>query len=139
MVLVDRRSEVARHGLRFAFSVSPEVIGLHVSCGEHTDELQKRWCKLVEEPVVERGLAVPRLAVVDSPYRFVVNPILEYVLELARRNPERQIAVMIPEMVERRWYCQFLHNQRASVLKALLYLKGGRRIVVINAPWYLHC
>ena len=67
----------------------------------------------------------------------MVNPIVEYVLELERTNPERQIAVMIPEMVERRWYYQFLHNQRGSVLNALLYLKGSRRIIVINAAWYL--
>jgi hypothetical protein len=52
-------------------------------------------------------------------------------------NPRRQIAVMIPEMVERHWFLQFLHNQRGSVLKALLYLKGNQRIIVINAPWYL--
>ena len=41
---------------------------------------------------------------------------------------------MIPEMVERHWFLQFLHNQRGSVLKALLYLKGNQRIIVINAP-----
>jgi len=139
VVPIDRWSEVARKGLRFALSVSPDVIGLHVSCGEQTDEMQNKWCSLVEEPVVELGLAMPRLAVVESPYRFVVNPILDYVLELERTNPGRQIAVMIPEMVERRWYHQFLHNQRGSVLKALLYLKGNRRIMVISAPWYLKC
>ncbi len=138
VVPVDRWSEVARHGLRFALSVSPEVIGVHVSCGEQTDELQQKWGTLVEEPACELGLAMPRLAIVESPYRFVVNPILEYVLELERANPGRQIAVMIPEMVERRWYYQFLHNQRGSVLKALLYLKGSQRIVVVNAPWYLN-
>jgi hypothetical protein len=52
-------------------------------------------------------------------------------------NPRCQIAVMIPEMVERHWFLQFLHNQRGSVIKALLYLKGNQRIIVINAPWYL--
>jgi amino acid transporter len=137
VVPVDRWSEIARHGLRFALSVSPDVIGVHVSCGEQTDELQEKWGTLVEKPVCELGLAMPRLAVVESPYRFVVSPILEYVLELERTNPGRQIAVMIPEMVERRWYYQFLHNQRGAVLKALLYLKGSRRIIVINAPYYL--
>jgi amino acid transporter len=141
VVPVDRWSEVARHGLRFALSVSPDVIGLHVSsgAGEQTDDLEKNWCKFVETPVVDLGLSMPRLAVVESPYRFVVNPILEYVLELERTNPDREIAVMIPEMVERRWYYSLLHNQRGSLLKALLYLKGSRRIIVINAPWYLKC
>ena len=56
---------------------------------------------------------------------------------VGRPSPRRQIAVMIPEMVERHWFLQFLHNQRGSVLKALLYLKGNQRIIVINAPWYL--
>jgi amino acid transporter len=139
VVPVDRWSEVSRHGLRFALSVSPDVIGLHVSSGDQTDDLQKNWCKFVETPVVELGLPMPRLEILESPYRFVVNPILNYVLELERTNPEREIAVMIPEMVERRWYQQALHNQRGSVLKALLYLRGSRRILVINAPWYLKC
>jgi len=139
VVPIDRWSRVSRHGLRFALSVSPDVIGLHVRCEEQTDELQQTWRKLVEDPVCELGLSMPRLAVVESPYRFIVNPILEYVLELERTNPDRHIAVMIPEMAERRWYYQFLHNQRASVLKAMLYLKGNRRIIVINAPWYLKC
>ena len=139
VVPLDRWSRVSRHGLRFALSVSPDVIGLHVRCEEQTDELQRKWFELVERPVSELGLSMPRLAVVESPYRFIVNPILEYVLELEQKNPDRQIAVMIPEMAERRWYYQFLHNHRASMLKGLLYLKGNRRIIVINAPWYLNC
>ena len=142
VVPVDRWSKVSRHGLRFALSVSPDVIGLHVRSGEpgqHTDDLEKSWCRLVETPVVELGMAMPRLEVLESPYRFVVTPIVDYVLELEKQNPDRQIAVMVPEMVERRWYYQFLHNQRGSVLKALLYLKGSQRIMVINAPWYLSC
>ena len=139
VVPVDRWSVVSRHGLRFALSVSPDVIGLHVKTGEHTDALEKQWCKLVETPVVELGLAMPRLEVLESPYRFVVLPIVDYVMELERKNPDREIAVMVPEMVERRWYFQFLHNQRGNLLKGLLYLKGSERIMVINAPWYLRC
>ena len=139
VVPVDRWSVVSRHGLRFALSVSPDVIGLHVKTGEHTDALEKEWCKLVETPVVELGLAMPRLEVLESPYRFVVLPIVDYVMELERKNPDREIAVMVPEMVERRWYFQFLHNQRGNLLKGLLYLKGSERIMVINAPWYLRC
>jgi len=139
VVPVDRWSAVSRHGLRFALSVSPDVIGLHVKSGEHTGELEKEWCKLVETPVVELGLPMPRLEILESPYRFVVLPIVDYVMELERRNPDREIAVMVPEMVERRWYYQALHNQRGNLLKGLLYLKGSERIMVINAPWYLRC
>jgi hypothetical protein len=56
---------------------------------------------------------------------------------LERRNPDRQIAVVVPNLVERRWYQRFLHNQRGELLTALLLLNGNRRIVIVNVPWYL--
>lgn len=139
VVPVDRWSRVTRHALGYALSVSPEVIALHVNCGEQSAELRREWGKLVEEPSLEFGVPPPKLVLVDSPYRFVVNPILDYVLDLTRADATRAIAVLIPEMVERRWYANFLHNQRATVLKALLYVKGTERITVINVPWYLKC
>jgi hypothetical protein len=67
----------------------------------------------------------------------VISPILDYVLDLERKHPEREVAVLIPEMVERHWYHYLLHNQRAQWLKALLLLKGDQRINVISVPWYL--
>jgi hypothetical protein len=80
---------------------------------------------------------VPQLVEVDSPYRHVFNPLLDYVLDAKKRHPERQIAVLIPELVARRWYHHLLHNKRASRLKALLLVRGDDDIVVINVPWYL--
>ena len=50
---------------------------------------------------------------------------------------DRQIAVLVPELVERHWYHFLLHNQRARLLKELLLLKGNQRIVVVDVPWYL--
>jgi hypothetical protein len=67
----------------------------------------------------------------------VLSPIVDYILRVEQENPERQIAVLLPEMVERHWYHYFLHNQRAEVLKTLLLLKGNERIVLVNVPWYL--
>jgi hypothetical protein len=75
--------------------------------------------------------------VIDSPYRLVLTPILNYVLQAEKENPGRQIAVLLPEMVERHWYHYFLHNQRAEVLKAWLLLKGNQQIVLVNVPWHL--
>ena len=75
--------------------------------------------------------------VLPSPYRFIVNTIVNYTLEQVNKNPGRTVAVVIPELVESRWYHYLLHNQRASLLKALLLVKGNGRIVVINVPWYL--
>ena len=57
--------------------------------------------------------------------------------DLEKKYPNRYLAVVVPEFVERHWYHYLLHNQRASVLKALLLVKGDQRISVINVPWYL--
>jgi len=90
----------------------------------------------VEKPAKAAGLKPPTLVMLHSPYRLVVTPIYEYVLELERRNPDRDIAVLVPELVETRWLYYLLHSQRAAALKMILYRKGNRRIIVINVPWY---
>jgi len=72
-----------------------------------------------------------------SPYRFVLTPIVDYVLELERNNPGRQIAVLIPELVERHWFHYFLHNQRAEVLRALLLAKGSQQMILVSVPWHI--
>ena len=135
IVPVERWSAVTKKALMFALSISPDVIGLHVNC-EWTDQLKKEWQEFVEKPVQEIGLAAPRLMILDNPYRYVSSPIVEYVLGLQKKDPEREIAVLIPELVERHWYYYFLHNQRAAVLKTLLYVRGSQRIAVVNVPWY---
>ena len=91
----------------------------------------------MEKPAQEVGLSAPRLVVLPSPYRYVSSPIVQYVLDLQKKDPDRQLAVLIPELVERHWYYYFLHNQRAAVLKTLLYVKGGQKIAVVNVPWYI--
>ena len=138
VVPVDRWTKIADHALSFALTISPDVRGLHIDSGERTVYLRERWLHYVEEPVLTLGMMPPKLVVIQSPYRFIVNPIVDYVLDLARKNEGRQIAVLIPELVERHWYYHFLHNQRGAALKALLYFKGSRQIIVINMPWYIH-
>ena len=75
--------------------------------------------------------------VLRSEYRQLFAPLLSFITELTEQHPDRQVAVIIPELVERRWYQYLLHNQTASVLKALLLFRGGPQIVVVNLPWYL--
>jgi amino acid transporter len=134
---IDRWSRVARQAFTFAINISPEIVALHVDSGERTIYLEKQWHDYVEGPLLELGMAPPRLVCLKSPYRFIINPIVDYVLELERNNPGRQIAVVIPELVQRRWFYFLLHNQRAAALKGLLYWKGSHRIAVINVPWYM--
>jgi amino acid transporter len=130
-------NRVVKKALRFALKISPHVRAVHVDCGEGSAVFCGEWSLYVEEPAKQAGVATPQLAVLPSPYRLILSPIVDYVLEAERANPGQQIAVLIPELVERHWYHYLLHNKRASVLKALLLLRGNQRIVVINVPWYL--
>jgi amino acid transporter len=130
-------TKVSRAGLQFAFSICWEIYVLHVTTKEDDQEFLSKWRKAVEEPVRKAGLPMPKVQLLKSPYRFVISPIVDFVLKLEEQNPGRQIAVIIPEFVEEHWYHNFLHNRRATWLKAALLLKGNQRIVIINVPWYL--
>jgi hypothetical protein len=130
-------SSVAENALQFAMTISREVEVLHIESEDDTNSLRRIWPSLVEGPAREAGQAVPRLTVLTSPFRFVVQPIIDHVLEVERKNPERTIAVLLPELVERQWYQYFLHNQRARILVARLLAQGTHRIVIVNLPWYL--
>jgi hypothetical protein len=137
VITVDRWSRITQKALRFAMAISPDILAVHVVSDQEPDSLASHWEDLVEQPSRQAGLAGPGLVVLKSPYRFVIRPILNYVLDLEKTHPRRQIAVLIPELVERRWYLDLLHNHRSEVLKALLLFQGERRITVINIPWYL--
>jgi hypothetical protein len=130
-------NSIAENALRFALTLSCEIEVLHIESEDSPDSLKQVWPSRVEQPAREAKQAIPRLTVLKSPFRFVVQPILDHVLEIERNNPARTIAVLLPELVERQWYQYFLHNQRARILAARLLLQGAHRIVIVNVPWYL--
>ncbi|MGA3043491.1 MAG: APC family permease [Bryobacteraceae bacterium] len=137
VVPLDRWSKIAKRALTFALTVSPDVTVLHIDSGEHTIYLKQEWYGFVEQPVLQLGMCPPKLEILPSPYRFVITPIVDYILDQAQKNPDRQIAVIVPEIVERHWYYHMLHNQRGTALKSMLYFKGNGRIIVVNVPWYI--
>jgi amino acid transporter len=130
-------SSVAENALRFAMTLSREVEVLHIESEDDSKSLRRVWPSRVEEPARQAKQAVPQLTVLKSPFRFVVQPIIDHVLEIERKNPDRTIAVLLPELVERQWYQYFLHNQRARILAARLLAQGTHHIVMVNVPWYL--
>jgi amino acid transporter len=131
-------NKMSQKGLRFALKLSPDIFVVQIQAGNQTeDDLARRWPEYVEAPTKAAHLATPQLVVVPSPYRHVFNPLLDYIVDMKRRHPDRQIAVLIPELIARHWYEHLLHNKRAAMLKALLLVRGDEDIVVVNVPWYL--
>jgi len=137
VVTIQQWGKIAQRALQFALALSPDIYAVHVAMEDEVDSLREQWRDDVEIPVKNAGRKPPQLIVLPSPYRLVLRPILQYVLQAEKENPERQIAIIVPELVEQHWYHYPLHNQRAEILKALILLHGSDRIVLINVPWYL--
>ncbi|HYQ27846.1 MAG TPA: APC family permease [Polyangiaceae bacterium] len=129
---------LSHKALQFALTLGEEVVVLQVLTNDRqVDDLSGRWQKLVVEPVQVQGLPAPRLVRLRSNYRELYGPVLTFIKELSEATPARQVAVVVPELVEARWFHYFLHSQGASILKALLLFQGNPRIVVVSTPWYL--
>jgi len=129
---------ITEKAVQFGMKLSPTVIAAHVGVTDQDIyELKRDWERFVDEPLRQAGRKPPKLVAVASPYRRLFTPLLGLIRELEAQHPDQQIAVIIPELVETRWWQHFLHNQQAAGLKAALLFRGDRRIVVINVPWYL--
>jgi hypothetical protein len=137
VVPVDRWSCILKQAMEFASRISPEIIAIHVEPGEHSELLHEDWERYVELPFRNSGAEPPTFLVLPSPYRFVIVPLVQYILELSVKHPERRIVVVIPELVEDRWYEYFLHNQRGRLLEWALLARGNERIFTVSSPYHI--
>ncbi|MGA1981119.1 MAG: APC family permease [Acidobacteriaceae bacterium] len=137
IIPLDRWSRLSEKALRFAMKLSSEVQAVHVDAEDSYEEVRQMWQYNVSEPFHQVGRVAPQLVLLNSPYRFVLTPLVDYVLKVETEVPHRQIAVLVPEVVVKHWWQAPLHNQRSQLLKLLLLMRGNQRIMVINIPWYL--
>jgi amino acid transporter len=128
VVLVSRLHAPTLQALAYARATRPStLVGLTAQTSvEETQALQRKWA--------ERELPV-ELVILDSPYRDVTGPILEYIGHIRRSSPRDVVAVFIPEYVVGHWWEHLLHNQSALRLKARLLFRPG--VMVTSVPWQL--
>jgi amino acid transporter len=134
---IDSWSRITEKALSFALSMSNDIRCLHVQTGEAPDEICRDWEADVAAPLRAAGKCVPKLEILQSPFRYVLQPVVDYVLAVERDSSFHKVCVLVPELVVLHWWENLLHNRRADLLKVMLLLRGNRRIVVINIPWYL--
>ena len=84
---MDNWTRISQKALRFALTISPDVIAVHVDSSEEPSGLANEWPRLVEEPARRAGMPVRRLKVVESPYRFVIGPLLDLSWARSGRTP----------------------------------------------------
>ncbi len=128
VVLVSKLHSPTLRALAYAKATRPhDLTALTVSVDPgDTHDLQAEWDR--------RGIDVP-LTVVDSPYREVTRPILDYVKRIRLSSPRDVVTVFIPEYVVGHWWEQLLHNQSALRLKGRLLFMPG--VMVTSVPYQL--
>ena len=137
VIPMDRWSRVTEKALAFGLSMATDVRCLHVQIADEPDDICKVWEVDVAAPMRAAGKGVPKLIVLKSPYRYVLAPVVDYILGAECESQTHHVCVLVPELVVRHWWENLMHNRRADLLKVILLLRGNRRIVVINLPWYL--
>jgi len=128
IVLVSKLHKPTMRAIYYARATRPstlEAITVRVS-EKDTDDLISVWQQL--------EIPVP-LKVLDSPFREVTRPILEYVKSIRRESPRDVISIFVPQYVVGHWWEQLLHNQSALRLKSRLLFTPG--VMVVSVPWQL--
>jgi amino acid transporter len=128
VVLVNKVHKATLRALAFAKATRPDTLtALTVNTNDDdTRALLAEW---------ERHDLPVQLTVVESPFREVTRPIIDYIRQLRAHRPRDIVNVFIPEYVVGRWWEQLLHNQSALRLKARLLFEPG--VMVTSVPWQL--
>jgi amino acid transporter len=134
---IDHWSRMTEKALSFALGMSSDIRCVHVQAGDDPDPISLAWEADVAAPLRAAGKCVPTLKILQSPYRNVLGPVVDYIFSVERESTFTKVCVLVPELVVHHWWENLLHNRRADMLKVILLLRGNRRIVVINIPWYL--
>jgi amino acid transporter len=143
LVPVKGWDRVTNKALRFAMWLSPDLYALHLSnlsgdeATEEEHRLRDQWKEEVEAPAARAGVPCPKLKIVQSPFRSFLEPLLKQIDEFKAQFPERKIAVVVPEVVETKWWEWLLHRRKPAKLRSALMTRGDKRVVVVSVPWYL--
>jgi len=113
--------------LQYARSMSDDVQAVYVNVDQGaTDALKRDWSRWGE------GV---RLTVLESPFRSLMEPLLEHIEQTQQKNPEDYVTVILPEFLPARWWHHLLHNQKALLIKGALLFK--KNVIVTSVPFHL--
>ncbi|ALG08000.1 APC family permease [Kibdelosporangium phytohabitans] len=128
IVLVSKLHLPTRRALAYAKATRPDVLEAV------TVNVDDRDTRMLVKDWETNGFKIP-LKVIESPYREITKPVLDYVKRMRTKNPRDVVTVFIPEYVVGRWWEHFLHNQSALRLKGRLLFQPG--VMVTSVPWQL--
>jgi amino acid transporter len=128
LVLVGDLHRGVVRALQYAQTLSPTAKAVYVETDpDRTRRLEERWGKW--------GMGVP-LIVLNSPYRSLLGPLMDYIDQLQRQRGEHHVVtIVVPEFLPARWWQQLLHNQTALLIKGQLLFR--KNVVVTDVPYHL--
>ncbi|MBD2337606.1 APC family permease [Calothrix sp. FACHB-156] len=128
VVVVGHLNRGTVEALDYARTIADEIVAVHVDINGSTDreKLQDKWRQLESD--------IP-LEIIDSPYRSVITPIVDFVSQFEELHPDVFTTIIIPAFVTRNWWDSILHNQTTLFLKTALRAKKSR--VVTTVRYYL--
>jgi len=127
VILVSGIHRGVVEALEYAKSISPNVTALTVDLDStQTAKLRLMWAEWAPD--------VP-LVVLDSPYRSILHPLMEYINRMERQGEGRYLTVVLPEIIPSHWWEHFLHNQTALLIKAALLFRPGK--VTVSVPYHV--
>jgi amino acid transporter len=113
--------------LRYARTLSSDVRAVYVEVDSGaTAALEQEWAEWSQDA---------KLVVLASPYRSLLEPLLEYIEQVQATDPRGYVTVILPEFVPRRLWHHLLHNQHALLIKGALLFKPN--VIVTSVPFHL--
>jgi amino acid transporter len=127
IVIVGHLNRGTVEALEYARSIADEIIAVHVDIGStDREKLNRRWQELESDIHLE---------IIDSPFRSLIEPIVDFITDYERQHPDVLSTIIIPAFVTKNWWEGLLHNQTTLFLKAALL--GKRSRVVTTVRYYL--
>jgi amino acid transporter len=112
--------------LRYARTLSDDITAVHVSIDPvEAERVQQKW---------EMWGDGVRLLILESPYRLMLEPLLDYIEEMAsKRQGNETITIVVPQFVPEHWWNNALHARTASLLRSVLVHRPG--IMITDVPY----
>jgi amino acid transporter len=128
LLLVPRVHRGVLHAIAYAKSMARDVRALHVTLDpKNVASVKNDWMSVAPD--------IP-LVILESPYRSLVGPVLEYVDQAIAEDPHTMVTVIVPQAVPKYWWHGLLHNNAAVLLK--LALGGRKNVVITNVRYFLN-
>jgi amino acid transporter len=129
-------NKVMQQGLKFALRLSRQVYVVQVKTEtDSIEDLSDNWQLLIASRARAANIPEPTLVVLRSNFRLFLEPFVGFVKDLEARHPDRDIAVVMPELVMNNWYEAFLHNNRGAFLYTILRRRCGPRVAIIHTSY----